>query len=265
MTFIPHSLSAGNSVRTICNEETAMGRRLTGDECGQWWVYMTELQMPTSPEVYANEVAPPPVQGGSNFVWMLTERHRREIVKALDCLHLAQLEDKDEATCPDLPQAVIPLGDLESFLINFTPNNSLGIQHVKGRAPGYSREAERAEERKRVHERKQLNGQKEIEEALFDYTVYPAALFHKDATMKAARGRDVSLTTNRDENIKGPQTVKSSYYDVTIIKPRPPLLGWCQAIARRGLCTLFADYFRLSDDDRCLEACGMSKNWTPIQ
>lgn len=58
--------------------------------------------------------------------------------------------------------------------------------------------------------------------------------------------------------------MKSAYYDVTITKPRGATLAWCQAIARKGLCTLYADYFRSSDDDRCMEACGMSKNFTPI-
>ena len=159
---------------------------------------------------------------------------------------------------------VIPLGDLESFLINFTPNTSLGKKHVKGRRPGYSREKEREEEREKVKERKQLKGQEDIEKALFDYTIYPAALFRKDATIKAARARDAILTAKSKATAVGPQTIKSLYYDVTIIKPRPPVLGWCQAIARKGLCTLYSDYFRTSNDLRCLEACGMKKNWSKL-
>ena len=158
------------------------------------------------------------------------------------------------------------MGDMESFLINFTPNTALGKKHVKGRRPGYSNAEEREKDRERVKERKQLNDQEEIEKALFDYTIYPAALFHKDATIKAARARDADLTKgNKSEDaVVGPQTVKSSYYDVTITKPRPPVLGWCQAIARSGLCTLYADYFRSGSDDRCAEACGLRKDWTPV-
>jgi hypothetical protein len=214
--------------------------------------------MPMSPEVYANELSPPVVQGGSNFFWMVTERQRREIVKGMTC------RNAKKDNCPDLPQAVIPLGDVESFLINFTPNTALGHHHVDGRQPGYSRQDEREAERKRVKERKQLHDQEEIEKALFEYTIYPAALFHKDATIKAARARDDALTKNRDPKAIGPQTIKSSYYDVTITKPREATLGWCQMIARRGLCTLYADYFRTSSDVRCSEACGLKKDWTKI-
>jgi hypothetical protein len=214
--------------------------------------------------IVVNEVTPPVVRGGSNFIWMVTERQRREIVKRQVCLHSAG-DEKDD-NCPSPPQAVIPLGDLESFLINFTPNTALGKKHVKGRRPGYSREKERELEREKVRERKQLKGQDDIEKALFDYTIYPAALFRKDATIKAARARDALLTKSggNKEGSVGPQTVKSSYYDVTITKPRPPVLGWCQAIAREGLCTLYADYFRTSNDVRCLEACGMKKNWSKL-
>ena len=268
VTWIDHSLSGSGGVNGICYDSSvseAMSRKLKsfGGDCGQWWVYMAELQMPTSPEVYANEVTPPVVQGGSNFVWMLTERQRREVVKRDVCLH----DNPEHADrCQAGPQAVIPLGDVESFLINFTPNTALGKKHVKGRRPGYSRESEREADRQRVRERKQLKGQEEIEKALFDYTIYPSALFRKDATVRAARSRDAVLTSAKDvpDGAIGPQTVKSSYYDVTITKPRPPVLGWCQAIARKGLCTLYADYFRTSSDVRCLEACGMVKNWTPI-
>lgn len=271
--WIPHSLSGAGGVTGLCYADAATGagagsssttaRRLAGGspnplDCGQWWLYFTELQMPMSPEVYANELTPPVVQGGSNFFWMVTERQRREVVKGLVCRH-----DK-KSNCGELPQAVIPLGDVESFLINYTPNTALGHHHVEGRRPGYSREKEREEERRRVKERKQLHDQEEIEKALFDYTIYPAALFRKDATLKAARSRDVILTPKRDPAALGPQTVKSSYYDVTITKPRPPVLGWCQAIARNGLCTLYADYFRTGKDDRCLEACGLAKNWSKV-
>lgn len=258
MTWIPSSLSGAGGVKSICDSEgsQSLGK---GEDCGQWWAYFYELQMPTSPEVYANEVSPAPVQGGSNFFWMVTDRQRREIVKGLIC------RNASEDDCPELPQAVIPLGDMESFLINYTPNTALGKQHVEGRRPGYSNEEERQKDRQRVKERKQLNDEEDIEKALFDYTIYPAALFHKDATLKAARARDAVLTGETSEMDRvGPQTVKSSYYDVTITKPRPPLLGWCQAIARRGLCTLYADYFRVGDDRRCDEACGLKKDWTKM-
>jgi hypothetical protein len=276
MTWIDHSLSGPGGVNGICyphdstngNDDISadMARKLKafGGDCGQWWLYFAELQMPTSPEVYANEATPPLVQGGSNFMWMVTERQRREIAKHQVCIH-----DKGEkGACPAPPQAVMPLGDLESFLVNFTPNTALGKKHVTGRRPGYSRAKEHEEDREQVRERKQLKGQEDIEKALFDYTIYPAALFRKDATIKAARGRDVMLTKKKDVaaggNAIGPQTVKSSYYDVTITKPRAPVMGWCQAIARKGLCTLYADYFRTSNDVRCLEACGMKKNWSPM-
>jgi len=249
VTWIPNSLSGAKGVNAICEANKP--------DCGQWWIYMHELQMPTSPEVYANEVSPAPVQGGSNFFWMITDRQRREIVKGLVCRH----EGKDD--CPALPQAVIPLGDMESFLINFTPNTALGRKHVSGRRPGYSNAEQREKDRERVKERKQLNDQEEIEKALFDYTIYPSALFHKDATLKAARARDSALTEDKKDAV-GPQTVKSSYYDVPITKPRPPVLGWCQAIARSGLCTLYSDYFRNAIDGPCAEACGLNENWTKV-
>ena len=276
-TFIPFSLSGSGGVSSICQQRTdSSTAAMDQDDCGQWWIYFTELQMPTSPEVFANEVTPPVVQGGSNFFWMMTERQRQEIVKGYVCQHndatTAQQRDMNE--CPDLPQAIIPLGDMESFLINFTPNTALGRHHIDdSRRPGYSNEEERKADRQRVKERKQLNDQEDIEKALFDYTIYPAALFHKDATLKAARARDAVLTAQNDPAkhngpdetaVVGPQTIKSSYYDVTITKPRPPVLGWCQMIARRGLCTLYADYFRTGSDNRCHEACGLQKDWTRI-
>lgn len=262
MTWIPDSLSGAGGVKSMCSATTNTARRLADqEECGQWWVFFAELQMPTSPEVYANEAVSPIVEGGSNFFWMVTERQRREVVKGLMCSH----EHSDASKCPKAAQAVIPLGDLESFLINYTPNTALGKKHTKGRRPGYSKEHERELDRERVKERKQLHDQEDIEKALFDYTIYPAALFRKDATIMAARARDLVLTRNKDPDAFGPQSVKSSYYDVTITKPRPPLLGWCQAIARKGLCTLYADYFRSKKDERCLEACGLRKNWSKIE
>ena len=42
-------------------------------------------------------------------------------------------------------------------------------------------------------------------------------------------------------------------------------IAWCQAISRKGLCTLYADYFRSFVDERCSEACGMRKNWSSIE
>uniref|UniRef100_A0A7S4JN15 Uncharacterized protein n=1 Tax=Odontella aurita TaxID=265563 RepID=A0A7S4JN15_9STRA len=271
MTWIPDSLSGAGGVSGMCFSEgaTSVSRKLQeGEECGQWWVYMAEEQMPTTPEVYANEVTAPLVQGGSNFVWMMTERQRQQVVKQKVCEH-EHKEDKEDLAkkCGEPPQAVIPLGDMQSFLINFTPNTALGKKHNTGRRPGYSHEKEREHDREMVRERKQLKGQEDIEKALFDYTVYPSALFHKDATVKAARARDAVLTKkgDREEGSIGPQTVKSSYYDVTITKPRQAVPSWCQHIARRGLCTLYSDYFRASGDKRCDEACGMSKNWTKMQ
>ena len=50
-----------------------------------------------------------------------------------------------------------------------------------------------------------------------------------------------------------------------VSKPREATLAWCQAIARKGLCTLYADYFRSFVDERCMEACGLKKNFTPIE
>lgn len=259
MTWIPNSLSGAGGISSICTAHgSTNSRKLEDGQCGQWWVYFTELQMPTSPEIYANEYTPTPVQGGSNGIWMLTERQRVELVKGIVC----RQEKKDK--CPAEPQAILPLGDLESFIINYTPNTGLGKKHTKGRRPGYSHEEEREADRKRVADRKQLHDHEEIEKALFDYNIYPAALFHKDATIKAARARDDALTKDGKSKESGPQTVKSSYYDVTITKPRGPLLGWCQMIARRGLCTLYSDYFRTSTDERCMEACGLKRDFTPL-
>lgn len=272
MTWIPDSLSGNGGVNGICYDHTspsysAVQRRLSGEaDCGQWWVYMAEEQMSLSPEVYANEASPPIVQGGSNHIWMLTERQRKEVVKQKICEHNAKGDKDEEKKCGQVPQGVVPLGDMESFVVNFTPNTALGKKHNLGRRPGYSKEQERAQDRELVRERKQLKGQEDIEKALFDYTVYPAALFRKDATLKAARARDSILTKKESIEVDtfGPYTVKSSYYDVTIKKPREPTLGWCQAIARKGLCTLYGEYFRESSDKRCMEACGMKKNFVEI-
>jgi len=262
------------------------GTSLLDSECGQWWILMTEEQMPTPPEVYGNEKSHPLVQGGSNFFWMLTERQRREIVKQKICerdLNLQGNTDAEELDrqCGSLPQAIIPLGDLESFLINFTPNTALGKKHLLERSPGYSHAEERIHDRDIVRERKLLHGQEDIEKALFDYTVYPAALFRKDATLKATRARDKVLTEKNTDTSSssttttsatfdgdlmkvGPQTIKSSYYDVTITKPRQPVPGWCQAIARKGLCALYSEYFRESQDIRCSEACGLKRDWSKL-
>lgn len=258
MSWIPGSLAGPGGVTPACRD----GKK----DCGQWWVYFAEEQMPTSPEVYANEVTPPLIQGGSNYIWMLTERQRQEVVKVKVCVHVAGEDEAKKDKCGDFPQAVIPLGDMESFLMNFTPNTALGKKHSTSRFPGYSRAEEREKDREEVRKRKQLKDQEDIEKALFDYTVYPAALFHKDATIKAARARDFVLTgAKRDPDAVGPQKIKSAYYDVTITKPRQATLGWCQAISRKGLCTLYADYFRSFVDERCLEACGMRKDFSKIE
>lgn len=257
MSWIPESLSGSGGVTPVCK-----GRK----DCGQWWIYFAEEQMPTTPEIHANEVTAPLVQGGSNFIWMVTEKQRQELVKLKTCVNDAGDDKLARKQCGDFPQGVIPLGDLESFIMNFTPNTALGKKHSSTRFPGYSRAEERKADREKVRERKQLKDQEDIEKALFDYTIYPAALFHKDATIKAARARDFVLTgSKRDPDAIGPQKVKSAYYDVTITKPREATSAWCQAISRKGLCTLYADYFRSSANDHCLEACGMLKNWSKIE
>lgn len=262
VTWIPDSMAGAKGTEGVCPARAGKD----GGECGQWWLYMAEEQMPTSPEVYANEEVAPLAQGGSNFVWMLTERHRREIVTQKVCLHEKESDRSKE--CGPAPQAVIPLGDLESFLVNFTPNDALGRKHSVGRRPGYMREKENVKDREEVRKRKALKGQEDIEKALFDYNVYPAALLRKDATLKAARGRDFALTAEGDRKVGddvGPVMIKSEYYDVTVTKPRGAVLGWCMNIARSGLCVLYAEYFRESADGRCAEACGLKKNWTPMK
>lgn len=270
MTWIPDSLSSTNGISAACKPNSkldATSRKLTeadDDECGQWWIVMTEEQMSTNPEIFANEATPPLVRGGSNFVWMITEAQRKQLVTRQVC----ELDKSN--SCGAEAQAVIPLGDLESHLVNFMPNTALGKKHEDGRRPGYSKGDKLERDREMVRERKQLKGQEDIEKALFDYTIYPAALFHKDATLKAARSRDEQLSgktsakEEEEDSPLGPKTIMSGYYDVTITKPRASLPSWCQNLARRGLCSLHADYFRESKDQRCWEACGMRKNWKRI-
>jgi hypothetical protein len=120
MSWIPESLSGSGGITPACK-----GR----EDCGQWWVYFAEEQMPTSPEIYANEVTAPLVQGGSNYIWMVTEKQRQELVKVKVCANAAGDDKRAKEECGDFPQAVIPLGDLESFIMNFTPNT--------GKLPGY--------------------------------------------------------------------------------------------------------------------------------
>ena len=84
--------------------------------------------MPVSPAVHANEKSPPLVQGGSNQVWMLTERQREEMASGVKCRR-----DSTRKDCPQHPQAVIPVGDMESFLINFMPNTVRFVVVVKKR------------------------------------------------------------------------------------------------------------------------------------
>jgi len=240
MTFIPDSLSSRSGVNPTCPKDL--------DHCGQWWIFFTEEQMPTAPEIHANQHTKPLVSGGSNFFWAITERQRQEIVKTSHC----GLTAKDASNCGPKPLGVIPLGDLESFLVNFMPNTALGKKHEKSRRPGYSTGDSLEKDREKVRERKQLKGQEEIEKALFDYNIYPAALFHKDATIAAARARD-------------PVNLKSAYYDVTITKPRDPTLSWCQHLARRGLCALYSEYLREGTNVKCREACGMKLNWSKLE
>jgi len=268
MTFIPHSLSGSGGVNGYCY---AGDKDKDDASCGQWWVYMAESQMPTTPEIYADEYRAPLVMGGSNYFWMITETQRRVIVdnKICNAVHpqdSTSSKKENGNVCGEDPQGVMPLGDLESFLINYTPNTALGKKHNQSRRPGYSMEEQFKRDREQVKERKQLKDQEDIEKALFDYNVYPAALLHKDATIKAARSRDavLRLANGTDKDSTKPSKIKSSYYDVTITKPRAPLLGWCQMMARKGLCSLYAEYLRESNDVRCHEACGLKLDWTPI-
>merc|ERR1712151_1319935 len=89
MAWISDSLSGAGGINGLCQHPDRVSKaneKLTAkDDCGQWWIYMTEEQMPTTPEVYANEATSPVVRGGSNFIWMLTERQRQEIVKFKVC------------------------------------------------------------------------------------------------------------------------------------------------------------------------------------
>jgi len=266
-SWIPHSLSSGG-VNGICEKGQSIAERrglsssrvFSGPECGQWWLFMEEQQRPTSPEIFAAEKSPPVVFGGSNYVWMLTEQQRQELVKIEVCKRKSG-EDFDEAnpnkTC-GFAQGVIPLGDMESFLVNFMPNTALGKMHEKGKRPGYTKPVMTEKEREELRDRKQLKGQKDIEKALFDYNLYPAALMHKDATLKAARYRDQQVS----KSDTSPSKIKSGYYDVSIAKPRDPVWGWCQAFTRRGLCTLFSEFLR--NEDRCFESCGMLLDFSEI-
>lgn len=125
VAWIPDSLATPQGIKTLCQPSTAgaVPRKLRQDgasSCGQWWLYFTELQMPVSPDVYANEHTPPLIQGGSNSFWMLTERQRQELTKSIRCRR------SKAADCSKQPQAVIPLGDAESFLINYMPNTVSG-------------------------------------------------------------------------------------------------------------------------------------------
>lgn len=275
--WIKNSLSGSGGANGLCynnnggngQQEKKRSRRLDrpSDDCGQWWIQMTESQVPTEPEVYANQRTPPVVKGGSNFFWIVTELQRREIVKRHICLHENKKDKTANVRCPLMPHAVIPLGDMESFMINFTPNTALGWAHDDSFRPGYTREKERELELEKVESRETITSAI-IEEALYDYTVYPVALMRKEATLKAVRSQDAVLSKQPQEKEGSlfalPRMVKSSYYDITFTKPRPPILGWCQAIARKGLCTLYSDYFRAFKDLRCVEACGMKRDWTLI-
>jgi len=77
-----------------------------------------------------------------------------------------------------------------------------------------------------------------MEDALFAYTGYLAALFHTDATPQCGAGMRCHFDPR---TIAGGRiqimSFSSSYFMMsTITKPRPPLLDWCQTMARRGLC-----------------------------
>ena len=122
-TWISNSLSDEN-VKIACSSNAK--------DCGQWWIYMTREQMPTTPEIVGNKITPTLVRGGSNFVWMLTKRQFRQMVTQLACLKY------NNNNCGDGALAVLPLGDLESHLVNFMPNTSLGKKHKQGCRPGYS-------------------------------------------------------------------------------------------------------------------------------
>ena len=121
VAWIANSLATPKGIKSLCQSSIvgAVPRKLlqnNNNACGQWWIYFTELQMPVSPDVYANEHTPALVQGGSNAVWMLTERQREELASSIKCRR-TKLDE-----CPKPPQAVLPMGDLESFLINYMPN-----------------------------------------------------------------------------------------------------------------------------------------------
>jgi hypothetical protein len=137
---------------------------------------------------------------------MLTKGQCQKMVNQLACLKY-----NNNNNCGDGVLAVLPLGDLESHLVNFMPNTSLGKKNEQGYRPGYSPGDQLEKDRSKVRECKQLKGQEDIEKALFDYTIYPAALFHKDATLKAAQRRDSALsdTTNKETSL--PKTIMINY------------------------------------------------------
>ena len=259
MTWIPHSIAGA------ATKESSISVHCAGKDvkCGQWWIYLAEEQMPTSPDIYANENTIPIVRGGSNFMYMLTERHRREIVDNKICKRSKRNDCTDEA------QAIIPLGDMESFISNYMPNTGLGKKHATNRRPGYSRPYATEENREAIRKKKKIKDQEDIEKALFDYTVYPAALMKKDATLKAARSRDATLSGTKldvNESYGMPSQIRSRYFDVSITKPRDSLNGLCMSLSRRGLCTLYADYVREgTSDTRCHEHCGLLLDFTPIE
>jgi hypothetical protein len=143
MAWIPDSLSSDGGINGYC-----YAGGVSKKDCGQWWVYMAEEQMATTPEVFANEKTSALVQGGSNFIWMLTENHRRAIVDKRICEHISK-ESESKQKCLEDPQAVLPLGDLESFFINYMPNNALGKKHEVGRRPGYTVEEKREADRQK--------------------------------------------------------------------------------------------------------------------
>jgi len=62
-------------------------------------------------------------------------------------VRLREKESDAEKECGETPHAVIPLGDLESFMVNYTPNSALGKKHKQGRRPGYTNWKQRENER----------------------------------------------------------------------------------------------------------------------
>jgi hypothetical protein len=85
-----------------------------------------------------------------NF-WMVTERQAR------GCFSI-MCRDEDGGRMPEVPQAVMPLGDLESFLINYTQRRSGRSTLV---ADDRLQQGGRSAGTRRVKERKQLHDQEE--------------------------------------------------------------------------------------------------------